>query len=140
MFFPDSLPLTVPAGIYVAEISGEVTERPSLFKQGATYLVLPMRLQDKNGMVRDFEYAFGSNLKDRTYRLLITILGGTEHPDGRISPPPTMMMKKFQIKIGERTAKNDKSRIVNEILSVSPLAETKAAAEPPFSDVEEAPF
>jgi hypothetical protein len=125
--FPDYEPTTVREGEYLAEIKTGVSEKPSQYNPGATFRVMELILQNSVGEYTIFTWAFSP--KSPVYRTLLMILGGTELPSGRITPPSSMIGRKFMAKIIERPAKNDKSRMVNEIIRVMPYEEVKRKVE-----------
>ena len=87
--FPDYEPTTVREGEYLAEIMTDVSEKPSQYKPGATFKVMDLRLRNSVGEYSMFTWAFSP--KSPIYRSLLMILGGTELPSGRITPPPSMI-------------------------------------------------
>lgn len=121
---PMAVPSIVPMGEYTADIKGKVEERQSQFDPTKTYWEMPLIIQASTGEYFDFIYAF--NPRNPIYHRLLELLGGEKQPTGFTMPPENYIGKKFKVKITERPAKNDKNRIVNEVIAVevySPKAE-----------------
>lgn len=149
MSLPIGVPSVVPSGEYVAEIKADPEEKASQFDSAKTYFEMPLTLQNQRGEYFDFIFVF--NPKNPVYHRLLEILGGEKQPTGFTTPPKESYIgKKFVARITERSAKNDKNRLVNEILLVEvykPLAnaeeskkEKKEEKEKAQSESDEIPF
>ena len=134
---PQFQPSTVPVGEYVCEIAGEPEEKQSQFDSAKSYLVVKMNLQNQRGEHFPFDWTF--NEKTPMYGKLLILLGGKEHHSGIIDPPPTWIGQKFVASIIERSAKNDKNKLVNEIVRVAsyePVVPPAIPDEVPTSEVQ----
>ncbi len=125
----------VPGGTYTAEVIGEISEKPSSFDKLKTYLELPFSLKDPTlGDYKRFLWAFTP--KSQKFADFLIAIGGRRLPNGNVQPPPGAYVgKQVILNIGQRTSKNDKNKIVNEVLGVYP------AAQPPSPEDDiETPF
>jgi hypothetical protein len=120
-------PPTVPSGKYIATIKADPVEKVSQFSTGRTYSTVELQLQAEDGQFFLMEWAWTPKMY--IYKQLLMILGGKEQPSGHITPPVHMIGRKFKAKIIERPAKNDKMKLVNEIVDVSPYEEPKEELE-----------
>lgn len=118
MDFPNYEPGTVPSGEYIGEIVTEVAEKVSQFDSNKKFLSCDMILRNPKGEEFDFTWSFSK--KTPVYRNLLLVLGGKEQPSGIVIRPASMCNKLFNLVIIERGAKNDKSKLVNEITRVTP--------------------
>ena len=117
MTLPAAIPGVLPMGEYVCEIKAEAEKKASQFDPSKSYFELPLSVQNANGEYFDFNFVF--NPKTPIYPDFLKLLGGQTQPTGIISPPlEPYVGKKFMARITERPAKNDKSRMVNEIIAV----------------------
>ena len=141
MNFPNFEPSTLPAGEYQAEIISDPVEKTSQFDQSKTYLELQMNLQNPRG--EHFSYTWTFNKKTPIYKDLLLLLGGKEHLSGMVTPPASMQGRRFAISLTERQAKNDKTRLVNDIIRVKPHEPEPEQTQPekiPAEDGVEVPF
>ena len=93
---------------------------------------------------------FAFNQKTPIYADLLRVLGGQTQSTGITSPPlEPYVGKKFKARIAERPAKNDKSRMVNEIIAIlsynpehssKEKKEEKNQSEPQEETGDEIPF
>lgn len=147
MPLPIAVPSVIPSGEYVAEIKADPEEKASQFNPAKTYFEMPLTLQNQRGEYFDFIFSF--NPKTPAYHMLLEIVGGEKQPTGFTIPPKESYIgKKFVARITVRSAKNDKNRLVNEILSVEvykPFVNNKEdkeekEEEKAQSESEDAPF
>lgn len=119
-FGPDPEPLTVPAGNYLCQFAGSVVKRPSQYGAGESYYYeMPLKIRDAAG--NNYEYKFNfSNSKNQVYGEVMKLGGGEEQKNRVIKLPPktSIIGKLFMAQIIERQAKNDKTKILNDILRV----------------------
>jgi hypothetical protein len=101
----------------VAEIRSDPVEKASQFKPGATYKSVTLLLRDKDGNHRMMEWSYSPKMP--IYKSLLLIQGGREQPGGNVTVPFPMVGRKFVATIIERPAKNDKTKLVNEITRVT---------------------
>jgi len=137
---PDYQPTIVPMGEYIARIKTEVTEKTSQFDTTKTYRELGLRLKNENGEYFDYNWTF--NAKTPVYKNLLLILGGKEQTSGVVKHPKTYIGRLFVATIIERAARNDKSRLVNEITKIMPYEEVEEPTEEEIEEgtEEDAPF
>ena len=131
--FPTPVPLTVPANRYLCQITGVCIKRTSQWKLDGVetfYFELPMKIKDAAG--NTFKFGFNFNEKNPIYAEIMVLIGGKKSDIGLIKVPPTTSIigKLFMAQIIERQAKNDKTRIVNDILRVWPCPPRKTETEP----------
>ena len=131
--FPIPVPLTVPANRYLCQITGVCIKRVSQWKVDGVetfYFELPMKIKDAAG--NTFKFGFNFNEKNPIYAEIMMLVGGKKSEIGLITVPPTASIigKLFMAQVTERSAKNDKARIVNEILRVWPCPPRKPETEP----------
>ena len=124
----------VPGGTYTAEVIGEIQEKPSSFDKTKNYLELTFALKHPQlGEFQRFIWAFTS--RSLRFADFLLAIGGRRLPNGNVQPPSGPYIgKKVILNVGQRTSKNDKNKIVNEVLSVFP------AAQEPSEDGIEIPF
>jgi hypothetical protein len=115
-------PSTVPSARYIAEIRSDPIEKASQYKPGTTFKSVNLYLVAKDGMRFQMDWAFTERAP--VYKALLLILGGQEQPSGHVTVPMPMIGRRFWATIIERPAKNDKTKLVNEITRVSYYDET----------------
>ena len=128
--FPPPVPRTVPAGNYLCQFAGSCIKRTSQFGSGESYYYeMPLKIRDAAG--NNFKYNFNFNPTNSIYADMVKLAGGKELPSRLIEVPPknSIIGKLFMAQIIERQAKNDKNKIVNDILRVWPY-EPKIKVEP----------
>jgi len=118
--FPRPELVIVPAGIYACQIVRSPIKRTSQFLGQDWYYELPLKLKDKAGNVFKFNFSF--SLKSQIYAQVILLVGGTEQPTGQIDVPPktSIIGKLFMAEIIKRPMKNNKDKIMNDIIKVWP--------------------
>jgi len=127
MTLPSFKPSVLPSGEYLAEIISDPVEKTSPFDQTKTFLTLGMDLQNARG--EHFSYSWAFNDKAHVYREMLLLLGGKEEASGIVIPPNSYRGKFFVIHLIERAAKNDATKMVNEIVRVRPQAELDVEPE-----------
>jgi hypothetical protein len=129
----------VPQGHYEAEVIGEVQERESSFDKTKTYLELPFCLKSERlGDYARFLWAFTP--RSPKFAEFLVAIGGKRLFNGNVEPPRGPYVgKKVVLNIGQRTAKNDKSKIVNEVLGVFPFTEEQPQPSPKEEDDSDLP-
>lgn len=130
--FPPPIPLTVPANRYLCQITGTCIKRTSQWKKDGVetfYFELPMKIKDATG--NTFKFGYNFNQKNPIYGEIMVLVGGKKSEIGLITVPPTTSIigKLFMAQITERPARNDKARIVNDILRVWPCPPRKTEPE-----------
>lgn len=144
MKLPNFEPSTIPAGEYLAEIVSDPVEKTSQFDTTKTYIELRLALQNPRG--EHFEYIWNFTAKTPIYKDLLILLGGKQQISGIVVPPASYRGKFFAVSIIERPAKNDKARLVNEIIRIMPYeqpAPPPAIEEPEIDQADdgvEVPF
>jgi len=118
--FPRPELVIVPAGIYACQIVRSPIKRTSQFPGQDWYYELPLKIKDKVGNVFKFNFSF--SLKSQIYAQVILLVGGTEQPTGQIDVPPktSIIGKSFMAEIIKRPMKNNKDKIMNDIIKVWP--------------------
>ena len=132
MDFPNYEPGTVPSGEYIGEIVTEVAEKVSQFDSNKKFLTCDMILRNPKGEAFDFTWSFSK--KTPVYCRI-----SREHNLLDIRPA-SMRNKLFNLVIIERGAKNDKSKLVNEITRVTsyePVVPPDAIDEPETEAIED---
>ena len=135
---PSFQPTTVPSGEYVAQIKTDCVEKTSQFDQTKTYRELGMVLRNQRGEFFEFTWSFSP--KTPIYKNVLIILSGKEQVSGIVDPPEKSIIgEKFIATITERTARNDKTRLVNEIIRAMPYVKPKKEEEVEAEEFEEEP-
>jgi len=127
--YPDPQPCTVPAGTYTCQLAGGCAKRDSQYPNQPPYYEMPLVIKDHAGNTLRFKFNF--NQKNVIYGEIIKLLGGKELPSRVIKAPPKthIIGKRFMAQVIERQAKNDKARIVNDILRVWAFVESEGGPE-----------
>lgn len=117
--FPDSPPLTVPAGNYLCQFAGSCKKRTSQFAEGDFYYEMPLKI--KNAAGTTFEYKFNfSNPKNQIYGQMLKLGGGKKLASGLIKAPlkTSILGKLFMAQVIQRPMKNNKNKLTNDIFRV----------------------
>jgi hypothetical protein len=120
----------VPMGTYEATVTGEIQERESSFDKTKTYLELPFELKSERlGDYARFLWAFTP--RSPKFSEFLLAIGGKRLFNNNVEPPRGPYVgKKVVLNIGQRTSKNDKSKLVNEVLAVFPFNEAPEVTPP----------
>jgi len=129
MSMPNAIPSILPAGEYRCTILAEAEEKESRYDSSKTYFLLPLEVVDDAGESFDFRFCFSR--KHPMYAAILKALGGVTDALGITSPPPRVEGKKFRATIIQRPHRQDATKTVNEIVSVTSIdGPPKAAARP----------
>jgi hypothetical protein len=111
----------VPSGFYEAEVIEEIQEKTSSFDKNKTYLELAFAL--KNPQWGDFSrFVWAFTPRSPKFGDFLAAIGGTRLPNGNINPPRGPYVgKKVMINVTQRISKADKTKIVNEVLTIMPV-------------------
>ena len=123
---PDGVPTTIPAGFYLCQFAKNCTMRTSQFDPSQHYYELPLKVKDDGG--NTFEFSFNFQPKSSIYISILKLAGSEELPSGVVKAPKNSIIGKFfMAEITRRQAKNDKTRLVNDIIKVWAYEPKKAA-------------
>ena len=125
MQLPPFKPMLLPAGIYIGEVSNEVTEAPSQFDSSKTFLKIPMLLKSASGDWRPFTWTVGPTTA--LYGEFLKTIGGKLLPSGIIDPPKSFFKRPFLIELKQIDSKRYPGQIVNQVVSFRVY--TKSSAE-----------
>lgn len=120
----EALPTVIPEGEYKLILKDEPQKQPSLYGSGY-FWKFNFYAKDKKGNHYEINQVFTS--KKESYHQLLKALGGKTGVNGVTLPPPleTHELKGKSVlgEVIQRPAKNDKNRIINEIISIRPYPE-----------------
>ena len=131
--FEPAIPRLVPPGHYVCEIAEEPTRKPSSFDSGY-YYVVELYLRDKMGQTFQMTKNFRSN--QDIFHEFLRAVGGQTQPNGVTLPPKLQNWKglKFEADVIKRPSRNDKDRMVNDLVNITPYKEETQTATENTSD------
>ncbi len=140
MSLDHGIPRLLPEGMYKIELDEEPTKE--LSRYGGHFFRFSSIAKNPNG--EHFEFKFSLSPKMDSYHSLLRALGGQTQANGITMPPSgSVVGKKFKAKIRHRPAKNDKERMVTELVNIAPVkTETQNSLEdsPSSSGVKENEF